>query len=78
MCIRDSYFPPITGTYLRLSRMFISLLSLMLTPIWLLLMQNPELIPSWLAFIRLSDPLNAVSYTHLDVYKRQATSSSPK
>ena len=54
----DYYFPPITGTYLRLSRMFISLLSLMLTPIWLLLMQNPELIPSWLAFIRLSDPLN--------------------
>ena len=45
----DYYFPPITGTYLRLSRMFISLLSLMLTPIWLLLMQNPELIPSWLA-----------------------------
>ena len=54
----DYYFPPITGTYLRLSRMFISLLSLMLTPIWLLLMQNPELIPSWLAFIRVSDPLN--------------------
>lgn len=54
----DYYFPPITGTYLRLSRMSISLLSLLLTPTWLLLMQNPDLIPSWLAFIRLSDPLN--------------------
>ena len=54
----DYYFPPITGSYLRLSRMLISLLSLLLTPIWLLFMQNPELIPSWLAFIRVSDPLN--------------------
>lgn len=54
----DYYFPPITGTYLRLSRMTISLLSLLLTPAWLLFMQNPQLIPDWLAFIRLSDPLN--------------------
>ncbi len=52
----DYYFPPITGTYLRLSRMVISLLTLLLTPIWLLLMQNPEIIPPWLEFVRLSDP----------------------
>ena len=54
----DYYFPPITGTYLRLTRMTISALSLFLTPTWLLFMQNPELIPDWLAFIRLSDPYN--------------------
>lgn len=54
----DYYFPPITGTYLRLSRMTISILSLMLTPTWLLFMQNPAYIPDWLAFIRVSDPLN--------------------
>lgn len=53
----DYYFPPITGTYLRLSRMAISLLSLILTPLWLLLMQNPDIIPSWLEFIQLSDEL---------------------
>lgn len=51
----DYYFPPITGTYLRLSRMIISLLTLFLTPLWLLFMQNPEIIPSWLEFIQLSD-----------------------
>ncbi len=51
----DYYFPPITGTYLRLSRMLISLLTLLLTPLWLLLMQNQEWIPQWLAFIQLSD-----------------------
>ncbi|MBE7726927.1 MAG: spore germination protein [Enterocloster citroniae] len=54
----DYYFPPVTGTYLRLSRMTISVLALMLTPTWLLFMQNPSYIPEWLAFIRVSDPLN--------------------
>lgn len=54
----DYYFPPITGTYLRLSRMSISILSMMLTPTWLMFMQNTDLIPEWLAFIRLSDPYN--------------------
>ncbi|MCC8025136.1 MAG: spore germination protein [Clostridium sp.] len=54
----DYYFPPLTGSYLRLSRMTISILSLMLTPTWLLFMQNTNLIPGWLAFIQLSDPYN--------------------
>ncbi len=52
----DYYFPPITGTYLRLSRMSISLLTLILTPLWLVLLQNPGSIPPWLDFIRLSEP----------------------
>ena len=54
----DYYFPPITGTYLRLTRMIISTLSLLVTPTWLLLMEYPSMIPSWLEFIQLSDPLN--------------------
>lgn len=52
----DYYFPPVTGTYLRLSRMVISFLTLFLTPFWLLLMQNPHILPPWLEFIKLSDP----------------------
>ena len=51
----DYYFPPVTGSYLRLSRMAISILTLYLTPLWLLLMQNPDIIPSWLEFIQLSE-----------------------
>lgn len=51
----DYYFPPVTGTYLRLSRMSFSFLSLYLTPIWLLFMQTPHWIPEWLSFITLSD-----------------------
>ena len=54
----DYYFPPITGTYLRLSRTFITLLAMVLTPIWLLLMQNPDWIPEWLAFIRIKEEVN--------------------
>lgn len=51
----DYYFPPITGTYLRMSRMLTSLLSLLLTPTFLLLMQNPGWLPEWLQFIRLEE-----------------------
>lgn len=51
----DYYFPPVTGTYLRLSRFLISILTLFLTPTWLLFMQNSEMIPSWLQFIKLSE-----------------------
>lgn len=51
----DYYFPPVTGTYLRLSRMLISILTLFLTPVWLLLMQNPGFLPPWLEFIRLAE-----------------------
>lgn len=54
----DYYFPPITGTYLRLSRTVIFFLSLFLTPTWLLLMQNPGWIPEWLAFIQMSDEVH--------------------
>lgn len=54
----DYYFPPVTGTYLRLSRMTVSVLTLLLTPVWLLLMQNPAWIPDWLQFIRLSDEIH--------------------
>ena len=51
----DYYFPPVTGTYLRLSRMTFSFLSLYLTPLWLLLMQHPDRIPGWLEFIVLTE-----------------------
>ena len=54
----DYYFPPITGTYLRLSRMLIFFLTLFLTPLWLLFMQNPGWIPEWLAFIQVTDDVH--------------------
>ncbi len=54
----DYYFPPLTGTYLRLSRMVINLIALFLTPLWLLLMQHPQWIPSGLSFIRITEEIH--------------------
>ncbi len=51
----DYYFPPLIGSYLRIIRMLIFGLTLLLTPIWLLLIQNDQLIPQWLDFIRIQD-----------------------
>lgn len=54
----DYYFPPITGTYLRLSRFLIAILTYFLTPTFLLLMQRPEWIPAGFEFIAVKDPTN--------------------
>ncbi len=51
----DYYFPPVTGTYLRLTRFFVLLLMLLLTPCWLLLTQNPQWAPDWLSFVALRE-----------------------
>ena len=47
----DFYFPPLTGTYIRIVRHVVFWATLFLTPTWLLLLQNPSLIPPWLDFI---------------------------
>lgn len=54
----DYYFPPITGTYLRLSRFLIAILTYFLTPTFLLLMQRPEWIPGGFEFIMVKDSTN--------------------
>lgn len=54
----DYYFPPITGTYLRLSRMLIALLTYFLTPTFLLLMEYPQWVPKGFEFILIKDPVN--------------------
>lgn len=51
----DYYFPPLIGSYLRIIRMLIFALTLLLTPIWLLLIQNEDAIPPWLEFIKIQD-----------------------
>ena len=47
----DYYFPPLTGTYIRIVRYVVFFLTLVLTPTWLLLLEHPEFIPDWLSFI---------------------------
>ncbi len=54
----DYYFPPLTGTYLRLTRMVINLVALFLTPLWLLLMSHPEWIPAGLSFLVITEEIH--------------------
>lgn len=61
----DYYFPPITATYLRLSRLIITIASLLVTPIYLFLMQNEHLIPEWLSFIKITDDVNVPIFLQL-------------
>lgn len=48
----DYYFPRLTGSYMRTVRIIISILTVILTPLTLLLLENPQYIPQWLSFIK--------------------------
>lgn len=61
----DYYFPPITGTYLRISRMIINVLAIVMTPLFLLLIMNPDWLPPWLAFIQINDPINVPIFVQM-------------
>lgn len=54
----DYYFPPVTGTYLRLTRFLIAILTYIMTPTFLLLMDHPQWIPESFSFIMLKEPPN--------------------
>lgn len=54
----DYYFPPITGTYLRLSRFLIAILTYIMTPTFLLLMNHQAYIPEAFSFITLKETEN--------------------
>lgn len=54
----DYYFPPITGTYLRMTRFLIAVLTFLMTPTFLLLMNQPGLIPRGFEFIQVQDVQN--------------------
>ena len=52
----DYYMSPVIGSYMRIIRMAIFAMTMLLVPIWLLLIQNPEFIPPWLEFIKIEEP----------------------
>ena len=54
----DFYFPPITGSYLRLSRFLILLISYLMTPTFLLFSMHPEWTPAGFDFIQIQDDIN--------------------
>lgn len=52
----DFYFPPLTGTYLRLVRTAILLLSVIITPLWYLAIEYSATLPPALSFIVPQNP----------------------
>lgn len=54
----DYYFPTITNLYLKITRAMITLVTLFLTPIFVLLTMNPQWVPEWLSFILIQDQVN--------------------
>ena len=61
----DYYFPPITGTYIRVTRYLITIASVLLTPLWLLCLQNPEHVPRIFTFVLDTEPINLPIYWQL-------------
>ena len=47
----DYYFPPITGSYLRVARLLITIAALLITPLWLLMIKNPDRVPDLFSFM---------------------------
>lgn len=47
----DFYFPPLTGSYLRIVRHLVFWSTLFLIPVWYLFIKNPAIVPDWLLFV---------------------------
>lgn len=54
----DYYFPPLTGTYLKLARFLTAVMTYILTPTFLLFMNNVEWVPEQFSFVILKEPPN--------------------
>ena len=54
----DYYFPPLVGTYLRVLRVTVFLLSLFITPAWYLMVSAPNRLPGWLNFLSSPEPVS--------------------
>ena len=52
----DYYFPPLTGSYLRIIRTLILLLSVVITPLWYLYLEYADTLPSALLFLVPDNP----------------------
>ena len=52
----EFYFPPLVGTYLRLLRIVVFLISLLITPVWYLMVKEPGRLPGALEFLSSPEP----------------------
>ena len=53
--INDFYFPPLVGSYLRVVRVLVMLMTIFVTPLWYLLVKDPERLHTDLHFLLIQD-----------------------
>ena len=53
--MNDYYFPPLIGSYLQIVRMVVLLLTVFVTPVWYLLVKNPDTLHENLHFLLVQD-----------------------
>ena len=54
----DYYFPPLTGAYLRITRIIIMLSTLFVTPLWVLALHYPDHVPEVFKFVLITEEPN--------------------
>ena len=54
----DYYFPPLTGAYLRITRLLTMLVTLFVTPVWMLALEYPEYVPEVFKFVLVENEQN--------------------
>ncbi|MBQ7871545.1 MAG: spore germination protein, partial [Oscillospiraceae bacterium] len=52
----EFYFPPLIGSYLRLLRIIVFLISLFITPVWYFMVSEEGRLPEWLHFLSSPEP----------------------
>ena len=52
----EFYFPPLVGSYLRLLRIIVFVISLLITPTWYLMVKEDGRLPEWLSFLSSPEP----------------------
>ncbi len=65
----DFYFPPLVGTYLRFVRMVMFLATLLLTPLWFFLANNPSSLPESLSFLAIKEPAGIPLWLQLIIFE---------
>ena len=53
----DFNFSPMFGSYLRITRFFFSIVTWILTPLWLLFVNNPDWVPEFMKFVLITDDI---------------------
>jgi len=61
----DYYFPILVGSYMRLVRLFVSLLTMFLIPTWYMLLRLEDIVPEWMDFIKIDNPASLPVFAQL-------------